>query len=123
MESLSEIIQSLGGIAQLREWGLIIILVVVLIVWAKSTLTAIMKMLEARDKVNGEREERMIRVMVGFGDSLPKLAAAIDELRGWLNERFKDVDEGLGELKEQHTNIVEQLDDHEVRIGKLEQPK
>ena len=110
----------LRGLAENKEWGLIILLVAVLVIWGKSVLHSVTKSLHDRDRINGEREERLIRVLIGFSESIPKLNNAIDDLRRWLGERFDDVDEDLEELKREHTVISAKVVDHEGRIVRLE---
>ena len=120
-DALSGVMDAVGTVAREKEWGLIILLVIVILVWFRMTVSSVMRSMHDRDKVSGEREERMIRVLVGFGDTIPTLASAINDLRNWLGERFKDVDEGLGEIKAKQDSIVEQVDGHEKRIGALEE--
>ena len=110
----------LGVLAQAKEWGLIILLVTAGFFWARSVLGSITRSLHERDRVNGEREERFIRVMIGFSESIPKLNNAIDDLRRWLGERFDDVNEDLEDLKREHTVISAKVVDHEGRIVRLE---
>ena len=112
---------AVSAVAREREWGLIVLLVVVVLVWFRMTVSTVMKAMHDRDKVSGEREERMIRVLVGFSETIPSLASAINDLRSWLGERFKDVDEGLGEIKAKQDSIAEQVDGHEKRIVALEE--
>lgn len=111
----------LRGLAENREWGLIILLVAVGFFWAKSTLGTITRSLHERDRISGEREERLIRVLVSFSESIPKLSNAIDDLRAWLGERFTDIDKDLELLKREHVVIGAKVTDHEGRIGRLEQ--
>ena len=103
-----------------REWGLIILLVTAGFFWARSVIGTVTKSLHERDRINGEREERFIRVMIGFSESIPKLNNAIDDLRRWLGERFNDVDEDLEDLKHTQDQINAKVVDHEGRIGRLE---
>ena len=110
----------LGVLAANREWGLIILLVVVLFLYGKSVLGTITRSLHERDRVNGEREERFIRVMIGFSESIPKLNNAIDDLRRWLGERFDDMNEDLEDLKHSQDQIGAKVADHEGRIVRLE---
>lgn len=111
---------AVSAVAREREWGLIVLLVIVVLVWFRMTVSTVMKAMHDRDKVSGEREERMIRVLVGFSETIPSLASAINDLRSWLGERFKDVDEGLGEIKAKQDSIAVQVDGHEKRIDALE---
>lgn len=123
-EGAAEAVGAAGGavsaIAREREWGLIVLLIGAVLLWFRMTVSSVMKSMHDRDKVSGEREERMIRVLVGFSDTIPSLASAINELRTWLEERFKDVDEDLDEIKTKTNAIAEQVDSHEQRIGVLE---
>ena len=123
-EGTAEAVGAAGGavsaIAREREWGLIVLLIGAVLLWFRMTVSSVMKSMHDRDKVSGEREERMIRVLVGFSDTIPSLASAINELRTWLEERFKDVDEDLDEIKAKTNSIAEQVDSHEQRIGVLE---
>lgn len=118
---LGNLADALGGIAQAREWGLIILLVIVLLLMLRSMLSTVTRSMHERDRVSGEREERLIRVLIGFGDSLPKLASAIDGLRTWLGERFSDVNDDLDEIKATHGELARKVDDHEERISDLEE--
>ncbi len=111
----------LRGLAENREWGLIILLVAVGFFWAKSTLGTITRSLHERDRISGEREERLIRVMIGFSESLPKLTNAIDSLRTWLGERFDDLNDDLDDLKTAQTEIGVKVSNHEHRIVRLEE--
>lgn len=111
---------AVSAVAREREWGLIVLLVIVVLVWFRMTVSTVMKAMHDRDKVSGEREERMIRVLVGFSETIPSLASAINDLRSWLEERFRDVDDGLDEIKEQQGKIAVQVDGHEKRIDALE---
>ena len=111
----------LGELAANKEWGLIILLVAAGFFWAKSVLGSVTRSLHERDKINGEREERLIRVLVSFSESIPKLSNAIDDLRAWLGERFTDIDKDLELLKREHVVIGAKVTDHEGRIGRLEQ--
>ncbi len=120
-ESVGAAGEAVSAVAREREWGLIVLLVVVVLIWFRMTVSTVMKAMRDRDKVSGEREERMIRVLVGFSETIPSLASAINDLRSWLGERFKDVDEGLGEIKAKQDSIAEQVDGHEKRIGALEE--
>lgn len=124
-EGTAEAVGAAGGavsaIAREREWGLIVLLIGAVLLWFRMTVSSVMKSMHDRDKVSGEREERMIRVLVGFSDTIPSLASAINELRTWLEERFKDVDEDLDEIKAKTNAIAEQVDSHEQRIGVLEE--
>lgn len=123
-EGTAEAVGAAGGavsaIAREREWGLIVLLIGAVLLWFRMTVSSVMKSMHDRDKISGEREERLIRVLVGFSDTIPSLASAINELRTWLEERFKDVDEDLDEIKAKTTSIAEQVDSHEQRIGVLE---
>lgn len=110
----------LSGLAANKEWGLITLLVMVVLLGAKAFLGSLTRTMNDRDRVNAEREERLIKVLVGFSDSLPKLANAIDNLRSWLSERFEDVNDDLEELKQNHGVIVRQVENHEERIHGLE---
>ena len=112
----------LGELAQNKEWGLIILLVVVLLIGAKSVLATVARSLHERDRVNGEREGRLIRVMIGFGESIPKLANAIDDLRNWLGEQFDDINEDLDFIRHDQAVLNAKVVDHEGRIGRLERP-
>lgn len=120
-ESVGAAGEAVSAVAREREWGLIVLLVVVVLMWFRMTVSTVMKAMRDRDKVSGEREERMIRVLVGFSETIPSLASAINDLRSWLGERFKDVDEGLGEIKAKQDSIAVQVDGHEKRIGALEE--
>lgn len=111
----------LSSLAENREWGLIILLVTVLLLMGKSMLNSVTRTMHERDRVNGEREERMIRVMVGFSESLPKLASAINELRAWLGERFNDLNDDLDDLKTAQSEIGVKVSNHEHRIVRLEE--
>ena len=111
----------LGTLAGNREWGLIILLVAVAFLLARSMLSTVTKSMQDRDRINGEREERLIRVMVGFGESIPKLSHAIDDLRNWLGERFDDINDDLDYLKHDQAELTAKVEEHEGRIGKLEQ--
>lgn len=123
-EGTAEAVGAAGGavsaIAREREWGLIVLLIGAVLLWFRMTVSSVMKSMHDRDKISGEREERLIRVLVGFSDTIPSLASAINELRTWLEERFKDVDEDLDEIKMKTNSIAEQVDSHEQRIGVLE---
>lgn len=123
-EGTAEAVGAAGGavsaIAREREWGLIVLLIGAVLLWFRMTVSSVMKSMHDRDKISGEREERLIRVLVGFSDTIPSLASAINELRTWLEERFKDVDEDLDEIKMKTNAIAEQVDGHERRIGVLE---
>lgn len=110
----------LGTLAGNREWGLIILLVAVAFLLARSMLSTVTKSMQDRDRINGEREERLIRVMVGFGESIPKLSHAIDDLRNWLGERFDDIDEDLDYIRNDQAELSAKVEDHEGRIVKLE---
>ena len=99
---------------------MIVLLIGAVLLWFRMTVSSVMKSMHDRDKISGEREERLIRVLVGFSDTIPSLASAINELRTWLEERFKDVDEDLDEIKMKTNAIAEQVDGHERRIGVLE---
>ena len=113
-------LKALAYIAREKEWGLILLLVIVIMFWFRSTVGTVTKSMHDRDKVSGEREERMIRVLVGFSNTIPSLANAIDNLRSWLDERFKDVGEDLDAIKVKQETIAGQVDVHEKRIGVLE---
>lgn len=110
----------LGTLAGNREWGLIILLVAVAFLLARSMLSTVTKSMQDRDRINGEREERLIRVMIGFGESIPKLTSAIDDLRNWLGERFDDLNEDLDFIKHDQAVLSAKVVDHEGRIGRLE---
>ena len=110
----------LGTLAANREWGLIILLVAVAFLLARSMLSTVTKSMQDRDRINGEREERLIRVMVGFGESIPKLTSAINDLRNWLGERFDDLNEDLDYIKHDQAVLSAKVVDHEGRIGRLE---
>ena len=113
-------LKALAYIAREKEWGLILLLVIVIMFWFRSTVGTITKSMHDRDKVSGEREERMIRVLVGFSNMIPSLANAINDLRSWLGERFNDVGEDLDAIREKQETIAGQVDGHEKRIGVLE---
>lgn len=117
---MSGVMDAVGTVAREKEWGLIILLVIVILVWFRMTVSSVMKSMHDRDRVSGEREERMIRVLVGFSDTIPTLASAINDLRSWLGERFDDVNQGLVKIKERQDGIVEKVENHEQRIGVLE---
>lgn len=110
----------LGELAANKEWGLIILLVAAGFFWAKSVLGSVTRSLHERDKINGEREERLIRVMVGFGESIPKLTSAINDLRNWLGERFDDLNEDLDYIRHDQAKLSARVENHEGRIGRLE---
>ncbi len=110
----------LAALAANKEWGLITLLVGGLFFYGRSVLKNLMDSLHTRDRLSGEREERFIRVMIGFSESIPKLSSAIDELRNWLGERFSDIDDDLELLKKEHLVIGAKVTDHEGRIGRLE---
>lgn len=110
----------LGTLAANREWGLIILLVAVAFLLARSMLSTVTKSMQDRDRINGEREERLIRVMVGFGETIPKLSHAIDDLRNWLGERFDDIDEDLDYIRHDQAVLSARVKDHEGRIWRLE---
>lgn len=110
----------LAALAANKEWGLITLLVGGLFFYGRGVLKNLMDSLHTRDKLSGEREERFIRVMIGFSESIPKLSSAIDELRNWLGERFSDIDDDLELLKKEHLVIGAKVTDHEGRIGRLE---
>lgn len=110
----------LSALAANKEWGLIVLLVAGLFFYGRGVLKNLMDSLHTRDRLSGEREERFIRVMIGFSESIPKLSNAIDELRNWLGERFSDLDKDLELLKREHVVIGAKVTDHEGRIGRLE---
>lgn len=110
----------LSALAANKEWGLIVLLVAGLFFYGRGVLKNLMDSLHARDRLSGEREERFIRVLVGFSESIPKLTNAIDSLRTWLGERFADVNQDLEILKKKHLVIGAKVTDHEGRIGRLE---
>ena len=110
----------LGVLAQAKEWGLILLLVFVMFLYGKSVLGTITQSLHERDRINGEREERLIRVLIGFSESIPKLTNAIDDLRNWLGERFDDLNEDLDYIKHDQAVLSAKVVNHEGRIGRLE---
>jgi len=110
----------LSALAENKEWGLIILLIAGLFFYGRGVLKNLMDSLHTRDRLSGEREERFIRVLVGFSESIPKLTNAIDSLRTWLGERFADVNQDLEILKKEHLVIGAKVTDHEGRIGRLE---
>lgn len=114
---------AIGGAAQAKEWGLIILLIVVFVVLIRSVMAS----LAQRDRAAGEREERLIKVMIGFGDAVPRLANAIDGLKNWLEIQLSDVNSDLDVIKDGQAAISDMVDehdkrieDHEKRIGDLE---
>lgn len=110
----------LSALAENKEWGLIILLIAGLFFYGRGVLKNVLDSLHTRDRLSGEREERFIRVLVGFSESIPKLTNAIDSLRNWLGERFADVNQDLEILKKEHLVIGAKVTDHEGRIGRLE---
>lgn len=106
----------LPGLAENKEWGLI-----VLIFAAFGLLTKYLaKSVADQQKANLAREERLTQTLVAFSDSIPKLIAAIDSLRSWLEERFSDVGGELGTIRGRHDQVVLKVEDHEGRITGLE---
>ena len=107
----------LATLAAYKEWGLILLMLFTVYLTNKS----LVKSIEKRDHETTERESKVLSVLLKFSDSIPQLATAIKELRSYLEERFKDVDEDLDNLQRTHTQIEQTLDDHEKRIGVLEE--
>jgi C4-dicarboxylate-specific signal transduction histidine kinase len=106
----------LGTLAQSKEWGLLIFLTAAFAFLTKYLAKAVAE----QQRINGEREERLLQAMLAFGETIPKLAASIDELRGWLAERFNDLNEDLGAIKRDQVTISATVVNHEGRIVKLE---
>lgn len=106
----------LGTLAGAKEWGLIILFVAVFCF----IIRYIIKSQTDREKLNSEREVKMMGVMVRFSDNIPQLTAAINELRQWLGDKFVGVEEDLETLKTTNEELGDRIENHENRIVFLE---
>jgi len=106
----------LAPLASAKEWGLIMLFVAVFCIIIRYIIRANID----RDKVSGEREAKLMAVMVRFSDNIPQLAAAIKELRDWLGDKFTGVEEGLDDLQKSSITMGDKILNHENRIAILE---